>query len=249
MKKCCKLIITTVLSLIMVVSFKGSITSASVVDGELEMENVVKGDKDSVDDQNTPKSGGLEVEGEIGDWDPTKDGVSNKLNSLNEDANNGIRPKEGQYYTIAVTVPVNMDFGVYPNSTNVVKGYFYSPEYGLRNHGTNPLRVKVGFEKGGVGDPKSTLYIARPVNGNGNVEIDLVLSFKQSGEEEKKVYLREDRLSNKATREDVGILSSNERAVVTFKADDWEPLSWESGIKDMNKVLTTTGKLIFEFSY
>lgn len=237
-------VLTVFFASIMFISISSNIAFSAMVTGELEMHNLINGNKDNPSDQNIAKDGGVELEGMIGDWDPREGGLSKKLNDLNDTEITGVRAKEGEYFTIAATVPINMEFGVYPNSTNVVMGYFYSPQYRITNNGSKTLDVKIGFEKGKESDPEKTLFIDKPTRYNGKVEIDLCLSYTQKGIE-KRVDLTED-LSDKINWKYMGGLTSNEEAIVTFKADSWEPIEWEATVRNS---VESSGRLIFEFSY
>lgn len=233
-----------IFTFIIFLTVNSEIVFSASTSGELNIQNLINGNKDNLSDQNVKKDGGVELEGVIGDWD-LNDGISGKLNYLNDSEVTGITPKGGQYFTIAATVPLNMEFGVYRNSGNPTMGYFYSPNYKIINHGSKALNVKVGFEKGIGSDPEKTLFIEKPTRYNGKIEIDLNLSYIQKGNLEEKVDLTED-LSSKDKRKKVGVLAPNEEAVVTFKSDNWEPLSWEPNVRDS---VTCSGKLILELSY
>lgn len=222
-----------------------SITAfSSSITGELDMNNLIQGDKNNTSDHNIIKNGGVDLEGMIGDWDPNEGGISEKLDGLKESEVTGVRPKDGEYFTIAATVPVNMEFGVYRNSTNVVMGYFFSPKYRITNNGSKELNVKLGFEKGTEVNPEKTLFVDKPKRGNGKVEIDLSLSYTKNNVEQK-VDLTEN-LIDKSKWKELGRLSSNEEALVTFKADSWEPVAWEATVRNS---VEFSGKLMFEFSY
>ncbi len=234
-----------IISIFTIIMFMGNdciTTFSSTTNGELEMQTI-SGDKNNSQDHNVPKDGSVELEGVIGDWDPNE-GVSKKLNGLNGSVINGKRPEEGEYFTIAATVPVSMEFGVYRNSSNPEMGYFYSPKYKIINHGSKALDVRVGFDKGKSTDPQKHLFVDKPVRWNGKVEIDLGLSYIQN-KEEVKVDLTKD-LKSKDSRIYLGTLTANEEAIVTFKSNDWEPIKWEPEVRDSVSFL---GKLTFELSY
>ncbi|MCZ6913078.1 MAG: hypothetical protein O7C59_00070, partial [Rickettsia endosymbiont of Ixodes persulcatus] len=85
------------------------------------------------------KSGQVELDGKIGEWDP---GNEDQPNFDEEGLEiEGEKPSEGEYFTISVTVPVNMEFTVFPH-TNMAFGYFYSPEYTVKNNGSKEIDVK-----------------------------------------------------------------------------------------------------------
>ena len=234
-----------IISIFTVIMFMGNghiVAFSETTTGELEMKKI-EGNIENSDDRNAPKEGSVELEGVIGDWDPNE-GVSKKINDLNGSAIGGKKPGEGEYFTIAATVPLSMDFGVYRSSTNVVMGNFYSPNYKIINHGSKALDVRVGFDKGTSKDNQTTLFIDKPSIGNGKVEIDLGLSYIQN-KEEIKVDLTKD-LKSKDSRIYLGTLVANEEAIVTFKSNNWEPISWEP---EVTESVNFSGTLVFEFSY
>ncbi len=49
---------------------------------------------------------------------------------------------EDDYYTISVTVPLNMEFYVLPNS-QLAMGNFYSPTYTIKNNGSKNISVNI----------------------------------------------------------------------------------------------------------
>lgn len=190
-----------------------------------------------------PKNQGVELDGVIGEWD-LREEVSGKLDSLDEGDIEGSKPNSEDYFTISVTVPANMEFGVYRNSSKPEMGYFYSPKYKITNNGSKLLDVRVGFDKGNGTDPKKNLFVAKPVKRNGKVEIDLGFSYDKGGKKTR-VDLTGD-LSDINNRVKVGSLSANEEAKVTFVSDNWEPISWEPTV---NETVNFLGSLILEFSY
>ena len=86
------------------------------------------------------QEGNLELDGQIGDWDPN-DPDSPNFNQPDLDVD-GTRPGEKDYYTISVTVPISMRFIVLPSSSNPL-GLFYSPEYSITNNGSKALEMKI----------------------------------------------------------------------------------------------------------
>ncbi len=190
-----------------------------------------------------PKNQGVELDGVIGEWDLSEE-VSGKLDKLPDGEIEGTKPNSGNYFTISVTVPTNMEFGVYRNSSNPEMGYFYSPKYEITNNGSKALDVRVGFDKGNGTDPQKNLFVDKPVRGNGKVEIELGLSYIQN-KEKVEVDLTKNLKSNDG-RAYLGTLVANEQSVVTFKSSNWEPIKWEPEVRDS---VSFSGKLTFEFSY
>lgn len=192
-----------------------------------------------------PKDGNVILDGVIGEWDlQDEDGVSKKLQALGDNEVEGNKPNSGDYFTISVTVPVNMEFGVYSSSSNVVMGSFYSPKYKVKNNGSKTLNIKAGLNTTEEEKRENTLYIAKPTVGNGKVEMDLDLSYA-NGEQKKVVDLTGD-TSDANNRREVGTIKANEEAEVTFVSEDWEPISWEPTVKES---VNFSGSLTFEFSY
>ncbi len=190
-----------------------------------------------------PKNPGVELDGVIGEWD-LREEVSGKLNNLADDEIEGKKPNSGEYFTISVTVPTNMEFGVYRSSSNVVMGSFYSPKYKVVNNGSKTLNIRAGLDTTPTNGQENTLFVDKPTLGNGRVEIDLGLSYT-NGDKKARIDLTGD-LNTSENRRDVGIISANEEAEITFVADNWEPISWEPTV---NETVNFSGSLILEFSY
>lgn len=189
-----------------------------------------------------PKNSSVILDGAIGDWDPEEE-VSKKLQDLDESQIEGNKPNSEDYFTISVTVPVNMDFGVYSSSFGFM-GNFYSPKYKVKNNGSKTLNIKAGLNTTEDEKSENTLYIDKPTLGNGKVEIDLDLSYI-NGEQKKIVDLTGD-TSTANNRREVGTIRANEEAEVTFLAESWEPISWEP---EVNETVNFSGSLVLEFSY
>ncbi len=81
------------------------------------------------------------LDGEIGEWDLELDDKPN-FSDENLDEIEGRIPNEDDYYTISVTVPVNMEFYVLPNS-QLAFGSFYSPMYTIKNNGSKNISVSL----------------------------------------------------------------------------------------------------------
>ena len=80
------------------------------------------------------------LDGEIGEWDLE---INNKPNFNEEGLEvDGDIPQREDYYTISVTVPVNMEFYVLPNS-QLAMGSFYSPTYTIKNNGSKSISVNL----------------------------------------------------------------------------------------------------------
>ncbi len=62
----------------------------------------------------TIKNDSTVLDGEIGEWDPNLMIILILMNPELDEIDGNI-PTEDEYYTISVTVPVNMEFMYYPN--------------------------------------------------------------------------------------------------------------------------------------
>lgn len=89
----------------------------------------------------SPVNKQTELQGQIGEWDPslweedgfTFEGITDVEGNI---------PGDIDYYTISVTVPLSMEFTVLP-STYSVRGSFYSPIYKIKNNGSKEINVEV----------------------------------------------------------------------------------------------------------
>ena len=123
------------------------------------------------------QEGNLELDGQIGDWDPN-DPDSPNFNQPDLDVD-GTRPGEKDYYTISVTVPISMRFIVLPSSSNPL-GLFYSPEYSITNNGSKALEMKINDFKIDESTPldenETLLHIGKIDNSDKNTQMELKLS-------------------------------------------------------------------------
>lgn len=115
------------------------------------------------------------LDGEIGEWDPDLSDKPNfNENGLEVDAN---VPQQGDYYTISVTVPLNMEFYVIPNNQSAL-GSFASPIYTIKNNGSKNISVNVSsFNiKNEITDANTApLYIKKVKHGDGRTQMELKL--------------------------------------------------------------------------
>ena len=118
-------------------------------------------DTPSPDAPNTKpiKNNSTVLDGEIGEWNPTLD---DKLDFSKNEVDGHI-PNIDEYYTISVTVPLNMEFMVLPNSTRPF-GSFFSPIYNIKNNGK--------FESGEIGLPMTGSKLVLPCGIYGRWEED-----------------------------------------------------------------------------
>lgn len=165
------------------------------------------------------------LDGEIGEWDPLLNDKPNfNQQDLEVDRN---KPQQGDYYTISVTVPVNMEFYVLPNS-QLVRGSFYSPVYNIKNNGSKNISVNISsFDiENGVDDKETTpLYVEKIDPNDNKTQIELKLCSIENlntwWELGKKIDLTDLQQLNESEKE-LYTLSANEEKGVTFDSEKWE---------------------------
>lgn len=176
-------------------------------------------------------SGKTELDGKIGEWDPDD---SEKPNFDDYDDPNDIEgtiPESDKYFTISMTVPLNMEFSVLPVSSDPF-GYFLSPEYGIKNNGSKTIRVKVKEMIQGVPytleeEDKTILYIDEEVPGDKKSQMELLLTAFD-GNKNKDIPLYD--LDSLSEEEKVLFdLKQNETKKVKFDSDRWDLPWFESG--------------------
>lgn len=192
------------------------------------------------------QDGSITLDGQIGEWDPNDSEAPDfDQEGLETDGN---KPTEEQYFTISVTVPINMEFYVLHN-TQKPFGSFYSPDYSITNNGSKTLEVKINSftrdENTALEEDETPLYINKLNPGDGDTQMELRLSAIDT--------------YNKANNKDIDLtevssltgdknklydLEKNETKKVKFSADKWELPQYESK-KDKAKSNFTAG---FEFS-
>lgn len=169
-----------------------------------------------------PKEGNVTLDGQIGEWDPND---TNAPDFSDENLEiEGTKPVAGDYYTISVTVPLNMEFMVLQNS-HLAFGSFFSPEYSITNNGSKTLDVKVkSFERDAqTPSDKTGLYVEKVVHGDKNVQMELKLTGVDSigKENNKDVDLTE--LTDLTEEEKIlHVLKANDTKKVKFSAEKWE---------------------------
>ena len=165
------------------------------------------------------------LDGEIGEWNPELDDNPNFSDEKIEEIDGDI-PKENEYYTISVTVPLNMEFFVLPNS-QMAFGSFYSPMYTIKNNGTKNISVSLySFEKENtiVDEDSTQLYIETLNHEDDKTQMELKIcgvedlntkaiskkidltKINTLSEDEKKLY----------------VLGTNETKGIKFASDNWE---------------------------
>lgn len=165
------------------------------------------------------------LDGEIGEWDLE---INNKPNFNEEGLEvDGDIPQREDYYTISVTVPVNMEFYVLPNS-QLAMGSFYSPTYTIKNNGSKSISVNLSsFDmENGVEDEETTpLYIEKINSTDTRTQIELKMCSIENlstwWEIDKKIDLTKlDELGD--SEKELYVLRANDEKGVTFDAEKWE---------------------------
>ena len=169
------------------------------------------------------------LDGEIGWWDPNNSDSPDFDQATDIE---GTLPIEGEYLTISVTVPINMEFYVLPHS-QLAFGSFFSPEYTIKNNGSRAVVAKINSFS--VDDYSETatntpLYIEEVIGGDGRTQMELgmfaVGNLDLDGNQKKVDLTQIDTLN-----EDEKILceiKSNEVKKVKFTSENWELPQYES---------------------
>ena len=165
------------------------------------------------------------LDGEIGEWDPDLNDKPNfNENGLEVDGN---KPQQGDYYTISVTVPLNMEFYVLPNS-QLAMGSFYSPVYNIKNNGSKNISVNISsfdIENEVVDQETTPLYVEKIDSNDNRTQIELKLcsidNLNTWWELGKKIDLTDLQQLNDSEKE-LYTLSANQEKGVTFDSEKWE---------------------------
>lgn len=174
----------------------------------------------------TIKNDSTILDGEIGEWDPELDDNPD-FDGFEIEGN---KPEDGDYYTISVTVPVNMEFYVLPN-TRLPDGSFYSPMYTIKNNGSKNLSVSLDSfvrEDSNIDDLSTPLYIERINSKDNRTQMELkmygVEDFNRDEIDEiidKEIDLTKiNQLSD--TEKKLYELGANEKKGIKFYSDRWE---------------------------
>ena len=187
------------------------------------------------------------LDGEIGEWDPTLDDNPD-FNNPELDEIDGHIPTEDEYYTISVTVPLNMEFMVMQDGESAF-GKFFSPTYTVKNNGSKNISVKIkSFEpQSGTNDQDTTtLYIDRLNPGDGKTQMELklgVLNDLDLSEFNKEIDLTQiDTLSQ--AEQELFNLEANQVKKFKFTSTRWEIPKYESDKENAK----TNFNANFEFS-
>lgn len=173
--------------------------------------------------QNTPVNNTTTLDGEIGEWDPT---LNDKLDFSKHEVDGKI-PNTVEYYTISVTVPLNMEFMVLPNSQSAF-GNFYSPVYTIKNNGSKKISVNLSsFERqNNIASSNDTtpLYVEQinPTDNKTQMELRMcAIEDLNDGRINKEIDLT--KLSTLSPQDkELYVLNSNQEKGIKFAADDWE---------------------------
>ena len=173
--------------------------------------------------QNTPVNNTTILDGEIGEWDPT---LNDKLDFSKHEVDGKI-PNTVEYYTISVTVPLNMEFMVLPNSQSAF-GNFYSPVYTIKNNGSKKISVNLSsFERqNNIASSNDTtpLYVEQinPTDNKTQMELRMcAIENLNDGRINKEIDLTKLATLSPQDKE-LYVLSSNQEKGIKFAADNWE---------------------------
>lgn len=174
--------------------------------------------------QNTPVNNTTTtLDGEIGEWDPT---LNDKLDFSKHEVDGKI-PNTVEYYTISVTVPLNMEFMVLPNSQSAF-GNFYSPVYTIKNNGSKKISVNLSsFERqNNIASSNDTtpLYVEQinPTDNKTQMELRMcAIEDLNDGRINKEIDLTKLATLSPQDKE-LYVLNSNQEKGIKFAADDWE---------------------------
>ncbi|MBQ6819676.1 MAG: hypothetical protein IJO26_00085 [Clostridium sp.] len=192
-----------------------------------------------------PQTGNTILDGEIGEWDPNMDDTPDFDQVTDIE---GSIPTEDEYFTISVTVPIDMEFYVLPNS-QLVFGSFYSPEYTIKNNGSKTVVAKINsfsMDNSGESDTNTPLYIEEVVGGDGKTQMELKMCAVENLDsigKQKEVNLTE---LNTLSDEEKTLyeLQTNEVKKVKFISEKWESPTYESKKDTASSSYTAS----FEFS-
>ena len=176
-----------------------------------------------------PQDSTTELDGQIGEWDPTDNEAPNFGQELETDGN---KPIQGQYFTISVTVPINMEFFVLHN-TQKPFGSFYSPEYSLTNNGSKTLEVKINSfnmqNNTRLASDETPLYIEEITGGDGKTQMELMLSAIDTYNKDNNKDIDLTKVTSlTGDKNKLYDLEKNETKKVKFSADKWELPQYES---------------------
>lgn len=192
-----------------------------------------------------PEEHSTTLDGQIGEWDP------NRFEDI-EDIEGHI-PQEDEYYTISVTVPIEMEFTVL-NSSYSEFGSFYSPIYKIKNNGTKTLDVRIkSFERDETvvsEEDSDILHVEEVVHGDGKVQMELkigTLKDRYATSISKEPFSPVDLTENlqDSSKNLLCELTTNEAKLIKFDAERWEIPQYES----VEKKTKASSEFIAEFEF
>ena len=196
-------------------------------------------------------SGNTILDGEIGEWDPTLNdnpnfdtGEGSEITEIE-----GTIPNSNEYFTISVTVPLEMEFEVFPSSY-LAFGSFFSPTYEIKNNGSKTVVAKIAsFERDEsevLGANETPLYIEEVVGGDGRTQMELNIGTVHpilQNQLTKEIDLTKIKTLDSDART-LYVLEKNETGKIKFSSNRWEIPEYES--KKKSAVSSYTAG--FEFS-
>lgn len=167
------------------------------------------------------------LDGEIGEWDPNLDDKPNfDKDDLEIDGN---KPTQNDYYTISVTVPLNMEFYVLPNSDLAI-GSFFSPTYKIKNNGSKDISVSINSfnqdnNTSNTDNDTAPLYVEETIDNDNKTQIKLEMCSVEDldtwWQVNKKIDLTKlDSLNDEQKK--LYNLSANESKGLKFDSRRWE---------------------------
>jgi hypothetical protein len=172
------------------------------------------------------------LDGEIGEWDPTNADLPDfsKITEVE-----GSIPNKTEYFTISVTVPIDMEFYVLPN-THLAFGSFFSPEYTIKNNGSKTVVAKINsfsMNNSNETDTNAPLYIEKVIGGDGRTQMELgmcaVDNLDSTGKSKEVDLTAITTLSDE--EKTLYELQANEVKKVKFVSGNWELPQYESNKK------------------
>ena len=181
------------------------------------------------------------LDGEIGEWDPElTDNPNFDESGLEVDGN---IPNKDEYYTISVTVPLNMEFYVLPNS-HLARGSFFSPRYTIKNNGSKNISVAIdsfNLESEVKDDNTTPLYVEKVDSTDDKTQIELKMCAIQDLDQFWEVEEGID-LTN------LGGLASSKKELYTLSANEEKGVKFDSEKWELPEVVSNKDKAISNFS-
>lgn len=180
-----------------------------------------------------PVTDSVQLDGAIGQWEPGNSQLPG-FSDIDDADFEGNKPRNGEYFTISATVPLQMEFLIKNENENGSSPYgkFITPYYRVKNNGSYPLYIEVeSFEDATqstrtsdlVDGSLEKLYVEEPKSGDGKVQMRLHLTYDRTSNS----YLNRIDLHNlnknaKSSMRMLGTIDSNEVARIYYGSDLWE---------------------------